>query len=95
MPVDPRDFIDPDEGREDPEPFFTYAEPCENCGTACDSGSRVWVPGWDYWACEQCAREAAIVVFAEQTCPALYEFVMKSRSVSEIQKAYKLKGRAA
>jgi hypothetical protein len=72
-----------------PEPFYTEGEPCENCGKACDAGSRIWIPGWNYFGCDDCASEAAIVVFAEETCPALYEFVMRSRSVSEIQRAYR------
>ena len=71
------------------EPFFVHGEPCENCGTPCESGTRVWIPGFNYWACDDCASEAAIIVFAEDNCPALYDFVMRSKSVSEIQQAYR------
>ena len=71
-----------------PAAFFTHGEPCENCGKPCTSGTRIFVPGWNYWGCEDCAAEAAIMVFAEDTCPVLYDFVMRSKSVSEIQKAY-------
>lgn len=67
--------------------FFTEAEPCENCGQPCES--RTWVEGFNYWGCEDCAAEAAIVVYAENTCPALYDAVMRSKSVSEVQKAYR------
>ncbi len=89
MPADPRDYIDPDEGRPDPEPFFTHAEgPCENCGAPCDS--RVWVPGFAYWACDDCAEEARIVIYAEENCPVLYDAVMRSKHVSEVQRAFLL-----
>lgn len=87
--LDTRDFIDPDEGRDEPAPFFTYGEPCENCGSACDAGTRVWVPGFNYHACEQCAEEARITIYAEENCQALYRVIMKARRVSEVQRAYR------
>ena len=70
------------------EPFFTHGEPCENCGKACESGSLTWVPGFGYWACDDCASEAAIAIFAEETCPVLYDYFLRARSVSDVQKAY-------
>ena len=90
MRDDPRDFIDPDEGyrKNEPAPFFTHGEPCENCGTACDSGTRVWIPGFNYWACDQCAEESRIVIFAEENCPTLYAAIERSRRVVEVQQAY-------
>ena len=85
----PRDYehIDPDEGRDFPEPFYTYGEPCENCGQPCES--RTWVPGFDYWGCDDCVSEARIVVFAEATCPTLYAAIMRARKVSDVQQAYR------
>jgi hypothetical protein len=72
----------------DLQPFFTNAEACENCGRPCDAGTLTWVPGFNYWGCDDCVAEAAIAVFAEETCPSLYDFFLKARSVSEVQKAY-------
>lgn len=84
---DPRDFIDSDEGRNEPAPFFTYGEPCENCGAACESDKRVWVPGYNYWACFQCAEEAEALIFAEENCPPLYRAITRARTVSGVQRA--------
>jgi hypothetical protein len=69
------------------EPFFTYAEPCENCGAPCDS--RVWIAGFDYFACDDCAEEARIVIYAEDNCPVLYDAVMRSKHVAEVQRAFR------
>lgn len=73
---------------EEPEAFFTHGEPCENCGSPCDAGTRTWIEGFDFWACDQCAEEAAIVIFAESNCPTLYDAIMRSKHVSEVQQAY-------
>ena len=86
---DPRDYIDLDEGRDLPEPFYALGEPCENCGKACDPGSRVHVPGFNYWGCSDCAAEASIIIFAEENCPALYRAITRARRVSEVQRAFR------
>jgi hypothetical protein len=83
------DYIDPDEGRDPVAPFFTEGEPCENCGAACESGTRTWILGFNYFACDNCAEEARIMLFAEENCPVLYDAVMRSRHVSEVQPAFR------
>lgn len=82
------DYIDPDEGRDFPAPFFTEGEPCENCGATCDSGSRTWIPGFDYWACNDCAEECQILIFAEANCPTLEDAIVRSRSIAQVRQAY-------
>jgi hypothetical protein len=83
---DPRDYIDPDEGR--PVPFYTQApHACGNCGRPC---AQTWyVPGFDYWGCDDCVAEAKILVYAEDNCPVLYGAIMRSRSVREVQRAFR------
>jgi len=71
-----------------PVAFYSESgEPCENCGKDCES--RTWVPGFDYWGCDDCAAEARIVVFAEANCPTLYNAVMRSKTVGEVQRAFR------
>jgi len=79
---------DRDEDGDYPTEFFTYGEPCENCGTACETDTRVWIPGFNYWACDQCAEECRITIFAEENCPALYRAITRARTVAGVQKAY-------
>jgi len=74
---------------EDGSPFFMLdSEPCGNCGRPEPEGSLTWVPGFNYWGCSDCACEAAIAIFAEETCPTLYDYFLRARSVSDVQKAY-------
>jgi len=85
--TDPRDFIDPDEGRElVRQAFYAEGEPCENCGCPCTDG-RVWVPGFDFWGCNNCGEEARTVIFAEENCPTLYNFIMRCKSVVQVRLA--------
>lgn len=85
--MDPRDFIDPDEGRElVARAFYAEGEPCENCGRPCLEG-RVWVPGFDFQGCERCAEEARCVIFAEQNCPTLYNAIQRAKHVGEVAAA--------
>jgi hypothetical protein len=84
--LDPRDYIDPDEGRDDP--FFTYApEVCVNCLRSCER--LTWIPGFNYFGCDDCASEAKIMVFAEENCPALYRCIVRAKRVSEVQRAFR------
>jgi hypothetical protein len=89
--IDPRDYIDWDEGRPeriDPrEAFHAEGEPCENCGVPCER--RTWVPGFEYWGCDDCVTEAQIMVFAEANCPTLFDAIMKASRVSEVQAAFR------
>ncbi len=81
------DFIDWDEGREFIQSaFYEHAEPCENCGTPV-SGGRVWVPGFDYFGCDDCAQEAEALIFAEANCQTLHDAIVRSRHVSEVARA--------
>ena len=86
--LDPSDFIDWDEGRDFPEAFFAEANPCENCGKPVQ-GERVWIPGFDYWACSDCAEESRILFFAEENCPTLYDAIMRAKSVQQVQFAFR------
>lgn len=86
---DPRDYIDPEEGREEPRAFFTWGEPCENCGSACEPETRVFVPGWDFWVCGQCAEECRVLIFAEENCRPLYRAITRARTVAGVQAAFR------
>lgn len=87
QPIDPRDFIDPDEGRElVHRAFYAEGEPCENCGKPCLDG-RVYVPGFDYLGCQDCAEEARVLIFAEENCPTLHEAVIRSKNVQQVADA--------
>ncbi len=80
------DFIDPDEGREFiQQAFYQFAEPCENCGKPCKEGGRVWIPGFDFLGCDDCAEEAKAVIFAEQNCQNLHDFIIRSKSVQQVR----------
>lgn len=85
--MDPRDYIDSDERIDPREPFFTEALPCENCGCPCHS--RVWVPGFEYWACDDCALEASILIYAESNCETLYGQILRAKSIAQVQAAYR------
>jgi hypothetical protein len=64
--------------RPDPrEPFFTESDACENCGTPCSS--RVWLPGFDYYGCDECALEASILIYAEENCETLYNAIRRAK----------------
>lgn len=67
--------------------FFAFALPCENCGQPCES--RTWVPGFNYFGCDDCAAEASIMIFAEDNCPVLHDAVLRADSVSKVQKAFR------
>lgn len=85
--IDPRDYIDWDEGRElVKEAFYVEGEPCENCGRPCLDG-RKHVPGFDFEGCTDCATEARAVIFAEENCPVLYNAVMRASSVQQVATA--------
>ena len=66
--------------------FFTYAEPCENCGTPCEC--RTWVEGFEYWGCEDCAEEARLTIAAEQCCEPLYAAVLRAKCAADVRRAF-------
>lgn len=51
-----RDYIDPDEGREDVT-ASAAVNVCENCGKACET--LIDLPSWNFKACPTCAEDAA------------------------------------
>lgn len=77
--MDPRDFIDPDEGRDTPSPFFTHAEPCESCGEPTYRG-RVWNAEHQIWIAVDCSCNTPSL----PTCPALIPLLAQVDSVREI-----------
>lgn len=82
------EFIDYDEGREDPlEPFFTYAVPCENCGQPREETRPAdWNPEINVGPC--CAIRPAEIP-DEPICPGLQAALMSSDSVGTIVEACK------
>jgi hypothetical protein len=76
---DPRDYIDPDEGRDFPSPFYAIAEPCESCGEPTFRG-RVWNPEHGLWIATDCQCNTPEL----PTCPALIPLLSQVVTVREI-----------
>src|ERR1039458_2193106 len=88
--IDPLDRIDPDEARDDRQPFFTEALPCESCGKPCD---ELHVPYWDsdlhVGMC--CAIHSdEWINDTEPTCEALYRLVSHCKTVAEVSDAFEV-----
>jgi hypothetical protein len=88
MLLEPFDFIDPDEGREDLQPFYTHALPCESCGKPCD---ELHVPYWDtdlhVGMC--CAIHSdEWINDTEPTCKDLYRLVSHCKTVAAVSEAF-------
>jgi hypothetical protein len=75
--VDPREYIDPDEGS--PEPFYATALPCESCGEPTFT-ERVWNAEHGLWIGTGCQCS----VPSEPTCPLLIPALTQAVSVREI-----------
>ena len=79
-----------DEARDDPQPFFTHALPCESCGKPCD---ELHVPYWDsdlhVGMC--CAIHSdEWINDTEPTCEALYRLVSHCKTVAEVSDAFEV-----
>jgi hypothetical protein len=82
--MDPRDYIDPDEGREDSEglkAFYADAKPCESCGHPTWKGRR-WDEEFQGWIAVDCACNTPSV----PTCPPLIPLIEAAVTVAEICK---------
>jgi len=79
MTEDPRDFIDADEGRYFPVPFYTEALPCESCGEPTYKG-RVWYPEFQLWIATDCSCNEPVA----PTCPILIPLLSEAVTVREI-----------
>lgn len=75
--IDPRDYIDPDEGR--PEAFYTIAEPCESCGEPTFRG-RVWNAEHQIWIAQDCSCNTP----SAPTCPLLISALEIAQTVREV-----------
>ena len=73
---------------DDLKSFFTEGEPCENCGKPCDAGTRIWIPGWNYFGCDDCAEESRLMIFAEENCESLYVAILRAKCISEVRAAF-------
>ena len=83
----PRDYdwrIDPDEGRDEPELFYTHAWPCESCGKPCDERHRpYWAPELKVGIC--CALHSdEWLNDTEPTCDELFKLIATCISVAEV-----------
>ena len=79
MTEDSRDFIDPDEGRDFPSPFYAEAEPCESCGEPTFRG-RVWNAEYGLWIGTDCQCNTP----EQPTCPNLAPLIAQANTVREI-----------
>ena len=77
--VDPHDFIDSDEGRDYPAPFYAEALPCESCGEPTFQG-RIWNEEHELWVAVDCSCNAPSV----PTCPALIPLLERADTVKEV-----------
>src|ERR1035437_4111108 len=87
MTDDSRDFIDPDEGRDFPSPFYTEAEPCESCGEPTYKG-RVWYPEFQLWIATDCSCNAPMAPTCSILVPLLSEAV-SVRQVCQVIRAHR------
>jgi hypothetical protein len=84
MTEDPRDFIDWDEGRDFPSPFYALAEPCESCGEPTFKG-RIWNAEHELWIAVDCSCNAPDM----PTCPNLVPLIVQANTVREIVRVCK------
>ena len=77
--IDPLDFIDPDEGREDLQAFYAEALPCESCGRPTWQGRR-WDEEYSLWIAVDCGCNVA----AAPTCPLLIPLLDNCETVQEV-----------
>jgi hypothetical protein len=70
-----------------PQPFYAEGQPCENCGKPCIE-DRIWIPGFNYFACSECAEESRILVYAEENCPTLYVAILRAKSIQQVRAAF-------
>ena len=84
MTEDPRDFIDWDEGRDFPSPFYAEAEPCESCGEPTFRG-RVWYAEHELWIAVDCSCNAP----EQPTCPNLVPLIAQANTVRELVRVCK------
>ena len=83
----PQDFIDPDEGREIPQPFFTHAQPCQSCGKPCDSLTRCsWDSDLMVGPCCQISSEDLAEI--RPCCETLYHLVCQAQTVQAVCEAF-------
>lgn len=75
--IDPRDYIDPDEGR--PEPFYANALPCESCGRP-TLKPRVWNDEHQIYVAQDCDCNAP----QAPTCPLLVPVIMQAGTVGQV-----------
>jgi hypothetical protein len=77
--IDPQGYIDPDEGRDFPNPFYAEALPCESCGEPTFQG-RVWNVEHQLWIAVDCSCNTPSV----PTCPALIPALEQAQTVREV-----------
>ena len=77
--IDPLDFIDSDEGRDLPSPFYTNAEPCEYCGEPTYRG-RVWNAEHEIWIATDCSCNAPVA----PSCPILVPLLSEAVTVRDV-----------
>ena len=82
--TDPRDYIDSDEGRDFPSPFYANTEPCESCGEPTFRG-RVWNAEHEIWVATDCSCNAPDAPI----CPSLLPLIVVARTVAELVDACK------
>ena len=79
MTEDPRDYIDWDEGRNFPPPFYTNAVPCESCGEPTYQ-ERVWYPEFQLWIAVDCSCNAP----QAPTCSILVPLLSEAVTVRQV-----------
>ena len=82
--------IDLDEGREDLQPFFTEALPCETCGKPSEElHVPYWAPDLHVGMC--CAIHSdEWINDTEPTCDDLYRLVSHCKTVAEVSDAFEV-----
>jgi hypothetical protein len=76
---DIRDFIDSDEAREFPSPFYVHASPCESCGEPTFQG-RIWNQEHELWVAVDCSCNTPDL----PACPDLIPLLAQVDTVSEV-----------
>ena len=77
--TDPQDFIDWDEGRDFPSPFYAEALACELCGEPTFEG-RIWNAEHEIWIAQDCSCNAP----DEPICPGLLPLLQQAKTVGEL-----------
>jgi rRNA maturation protein Nop10 len=90
---DPRDYIDPDEGREIDydsalvQPFYANALPCENCGEPTEERHPAeWNPEI---LVGPCCKSPATEFPREPVCFRLYQIMLAAKTVGEMMDSCK------